>query len=252
MIERVVKTNEATPKCPGVSFFGRTHRSGRYSKGSRCFEEATKTIQGNTIVTIFLVIPLTFGIYNSLNLPELQTEEGKTFCNNILQSVRTRLFPYETRSVARLGTILDPRFKKEGFRSAENAAYAATLLEQEMFSIMKKPQNTSLNVAEISSEKPKQSSTLFGFSSDRVKVREKPITADVIITKRQYLERPDSNTDVDPLLFWKVAGEDPKPNATSCTKILLHSSHLCIKRESVQFDWTIDRESAIKIETQKC
>lgn len=163
-------------------------------------------------MTISLVIPLTFGIYNSLirSLPELQTEEGKTFCTNLLQSVRTRLFPYETRSVARLGTILDARFKKEGFRSAENAACAATVLEQEMFSAMKKleeseTQNASLNVTEETSpEKSQQSSTLLGFLSDRLKAKEKSITADVIITKRQYLERANSNANVDPLLFWKV------------------------------------------------
>ncbi|KAG5898983.1 hypothetical protein JTB14_004702 [Gonioctena quinquepunctata] len=145
MIERVVKTNEALNRsllqlrnAPVPLSLEELTVLEEILKVLSCFEEATKKIQGNTYVTISLVIPLTFGIYNSLisTLPELQTEEGKTFCNNLLQSVRTILFPYETRSVARL---------------------------------------------------------------------------DVIITKRQYLERPKSNTDVDPLLFWKVAGEDLKP-----------------------------------------
>ncbi|KAG5880793.1 hypothetical protein JTB14_010459 [Gonioctena quinquepunctata] len=156
-----------------------------------CFEEATKKFKV-ILLKIISIMDITFF------------------------SVRTRLFPYETRSVARLDTILDASFKKEGFRSVENAARAATLLEQKMFSMMKKideesKQHDSLAVTETSSEEPKQSTTLFGFLSDRSKAKEKSIIADVIITKRQYLERPNSNANVEPLLFWKVAGEDLKP-----------------------------------------
>ncbi|KAL6253788.1 hypothetical protein P5V15_015601 [Pogonomyrmex californicus] len=53
-----------------------------------------------------------------------------------------KLAPYEARLVSRLGTILDPRFKKEGFRNKDNALAAATILEQNMFSFSRKIQES--------------------------------------------------------------------------------------------------------------
>ncbi|CAH1106561.1 unnamed protein product [Psylliodes chrysocephalus] len=105
-----------------------------------CFEEATIKIQGNNYTTISLIIPLTFGIFTYLTkkLLDLTTEDVRKLCLNLLESVKTRLFLYETRSVTRLATILDPRFKKEGFRSSDNANEASSLLGQEMLGILKK------------------------------------------------------------------------------------------------------------------
>lgn len=157
------------------------------------------------------MIPITFGIYSSLSnlLTEIKNAEGQKLCQDLIESIKKRLFPYETRTVAKLATILDPRFKKDGFRTAENATSAATLLEQEMFSITRKisqeqsaAENTSVGEARCS---PENTSSLFGFLNERLKQKAKSITADVILTKRQYLERSNSNEDVDPLLFWKVS-----------------------------------------------
>lgn len=84
-----------------------------------CFEEATNKISGGTYVTISLIIPVSFGIYSNLfnSTPNLTTEAGKQFCAGLIESVKKRLFQYESRSVTRISTILDPRFKKEGLFS---------------------------------------------------------------------------------------------------------------------------------------
>jgi len=60
------------------------------------------------------------------------TSEGKSVRQTLLESIKTRLFPYETRSVPKLATILDPRFKKDGFRTPSNADEAIRQLENEM------------------------------------------------------------------------------------------------------------------------
>lgn len=117
-----------------------------------------------------------------------------------------RLVPYETRSIPRLGTILDPRFKKEGFRSKENASAAATILEHDMFTLSHKIQENKRSVESDNSKKPAPTSTLFfGFLQERLEEKVKSVTTDIIITKRQYLERPNAAEDADPLLFWKVS-----------------------------------------------
>ena len=47
------------------------------------------------------------------------------FYLGFIESVKNRLFVYETRTIPRISIILDPRFKKEGFRLQENVNQAA-------------------------------------------------------------------------------------------------------------------------------
>lgn len=49
------------------------------------------------------------------------------------------------------------------------------------------------------------STVLFAFLQERIEEKVKSVTADIIITKRQYLERQNAAEDTDPLLFWKVS-----------------------------------------------
>lgn len=117
--------------------------------------------------------------------------------------------------MTKIGTIIDPRFKK-GFRSAENALSAATILEQEMYAISRKNTQDCQNMdadagdstftlpLQTKSVKTSTSTSLFSFLENRVSGKVKSVTADVIMTKRQFLERPNSAEDTDPLLFWKV------------------------------------------------
>ncbi|XP_030760535.1 zinc finger BED domain-containing protein 1-like [Sitophilus oryzae] len=164
--------------------------------------------QGSGYVTSSLIIPLSFGIFNFLNSIKPSTEEGKVLSSGLIESVKTRLFPYETRTIAKISTLLDPRFKKEDFRNTENAESAAFLLEKEM-SIIPTASVLTNNSVESNGEPLPSSNienekSLFSFLQERISKKSKSVTKDIIITKRQYLERPNLDQNADPLLFWKM------------------------------------------------
>lgn len=118
------------------------------------------------------------------SLDEMNTDECKILCNRLIESVRKRLFPYELRSPTRLATLLDPRFKKKGFRNIENSTAAATILDQEIFNIMQK----NLNNDSTTTENPSAGGyNLFGFLEKRIESNVKSVTADIINTKRQNM-----------------------------------------------------------------
>ncbi|CAH1108707.1 unnamed protein product [Psylliodes chrysocephalus] len=180
MVERILTTSEALGrtllkirKAPHPLSVDELSILTDSVKVLKCFEEATKKISGSTYTTISLIIPLSFGIYNFLTtvITDLDTEEGKIFCSGLIESVKKRLFPYETRSVTKMGTIIDTRFKKEVFRSTENAASAAAILEQEMQAIYRKNtierQNRDVEQESVS-QNVKKSPSLFSFLENRV------------------------------------------------------------------------------------
>lgn len=171
------------------------------------FDNATEKISGNKYVTVSLIIPITYGIYNYLNAANMCTDLGKMFCQGLIESTRIRLFSYESRTITRISTILDPRFKKDGFRSLENANQASCFLEQEMSQLVKAT-NTKTNPEAEGSEvavlnnSPKLG--LFRFMVEKMQQKSRNHIADTIIIKRQYFERQNLPEDGDPLLFWKV------------------------------------------------
>ncbi|XP_030749250.1 uncharacterized protein LOC115877232 [Sitophilus oryzae] len=123
MIERSLKTNEAISrtllkvrKAPQPLSVDELSILNDVVKVLKCFEEATKKISGGSYVTISLIIPLIFffGIYNFLNavITELDTEEGKLFCSGVIESAKKRIFPYESRNVTKIGTIIDQDLRK--------------------------------------------------------------------------------------------------------------------------------------------
>ncbi|XP_072386859.1 E3 SUMO-protein ligase ZBED1-like [Diabrotica undecimpunctata] len=220
-----------------------------------CFEEATRKISGSTYPTISLIIPLTYGIHNHLAdcSKEMRTEEGKQFCTELQHSVQNRLFNYEKRSITRIATIIDPCFKKEGFYSLENANQANVFLEQEICQILQekkvKRKNTPNGDGETESA-PKKS--LFSFIGQKNQAKVKSNLADAIIVKKEYLKTPNANEDTDPLLFWKVTGEEVNPMAQLCQK------YFCIPDTSVESERTFSRAGAIisdrrsRLKPKKC
>jgi len=57
-----------------------------------CFDEATKKVSSSQCITISLIIPITFGIYNHLNnvLSKITSEKGKMFYLGLIESVKKR------------------------------------------------------------------------------------------------------------------------------------------------------------------
>lgn len=91
------------------------------------FQKGSEKISGGKYVTLSLITPMAYGLYRQVNklLPELQTSQGRNIQIILLESMHKRLSTYEQRTVTRMATILDPRFKKNGFRLNTNAEQAS-------------------------------------------------------------------------------------------------------------------------------
>lgn len=116
----------------------------------------------------------------------------------------TRFSHYETRTVTRIATALDPRFKKDGFFYASNAEQAAKALEQEIASVLSK--NTALPPAPptppatpLEESEPK---FVFSFLQNKLSQKVHTSRSDAIIVIRQNFEKPNEPEDRDPLLYW--------------------------------------------------
>jgi len=96
----------------------------------QCFEEAKKKCSSERI-TGSLPIPITTEIYSCLTEMKPASSQGKALLEELIKGVKARLFPYEERTVSRLATLLDPRLRKEAFRSASNVQQSEILLQQE-------------------------------------------------------------------------------------------------------------------------
>lgn len=171
------------------------------------FEDATQKIGGHKYVTISIIIPMVHGIYFYLSSLRINTEMGKKFCLGLIDSVRKRLFVYETRTIPKISTVLDARFKKEGFRVPENASKAADLLEEEIACNISRQVLTNKDQEQSGEQGDthrQSSSSIFDFLTTKRKDNSRNAKADAIILKRQFLERPNISRDTDPLLFWKV------------------------------------------------
>ncbi|XP_046868625.1 uncharacterized protein LOC124461087 isoform X2 [Drosophila willistoni] len=118
----------------------------------------------------------------------------------LLDSIVKRLSPYEKKSATRMATILDPRFKKIGFQHMSNAEQAAHCFENELTALMNKDSSNDTNVEPISTNKD----PLFDYIGNKARSMARNTRSDAIIAKRQYLERPLSQQDVDPLLWMKT------------------------------------------------
>ncbi|XP_053966175.1 E3 SUMO-protein ligase ZBED1-like [Anastrepha ludens] len=166
------------------------------------FHQISERICGGTYVTISLIIPLTYGLYRKiLSLsPQLQTQEGETMKNILLESISKRLSTYEERIVTRIATIIDPRFKRDGFQQIVNAEEAEKLLENELVNCTSEeiPINADLDLS------TKTQDSFLDFLDHRANDKRGNARSNAIIVKRQYLERALAPQDMDPLLWIKV------------------------------------------------
>lgn len=138
------------------------------------FNEATTKICGN-YVTSSLVIPLVCGIHKNLLSQKPATPEGNIILKSVIESVTKRLFPFEERTIPLLSTLLDPRMKKEAFRSTHNAEAAISLLKSEMShhenSLILLNEDTTCE--DDGSQSNLTSSSLFSFMRERINSKKK-------------------------------------------------------------------------------
>lgn len=186
------------------------------------FEEATNQISGENYVTVSLIIPLVVGIHTSLqNLAAtLKCSVTKNLHSKLLASVIKRLFPYETRIVPRVATLLDPRLKKLAYLNSENANQAQLYVQKELGYLIQNQKaqagasqeirldpTPSTSTAEPSTSTAGAGSTsnLFSFLSQRISASHQTstTTSDAIISVRQYLESKQlPMRTTNPIEYW--------------------------------------------------
>ncbi|XP_068083580.1 E3 SUMO-protein ligase ZBED1-like [Anabrus simplex] len=174
------------------------------------FEVATRKLSGEYI-TVSIVIPIAFEVYNEVIKVEVNIETAKGMKKTLIEGVKLRLFPYEERTTCRLATLLDPRLEKEAFQSNENCKAAVTILQNELPSHVKNIHHCSesgLNEtdAEDTKKREEDGSIQFSFMEDRLREKKRTRVVNTIILLRQYLERPNASSD--PLIYWKLTGEE--------------------------------------------
>lgn len=134
--------------------------------------------------------------------PNLKSSEGVSACEYLVDNIITRLSKYEERSLPRVATLIDPRFKKQGFRSPFNAGYAEKLLKNELADIKTTPDSV-LHAAEPPPA-PQKKQSLFQFVQQNIEELPKTRRADAILDLRQYLCIKHSDENTNALEYWKV------------------------------------------------
>ncbi|XP_070132602.1 E3 SUMO-protein ligase ZBED1-like [Drosophila bipectinata] len=164
------------------------------------FDGATNRVSGSTYETVSLIIPVSADIHHRLT----SMNEGIEVRIALLEGVNQRLFKYESRSVTKVATILDPRFKKEGFRSRSTADLAVEAIKNEL-SGMAKTLVPTLDQSEPSTHT--ESVAFFSFMQSKIASKVKTPRSDAIIALRQYLENPHVSPNISPIDFWSHATE---------------------------------------------
>ncbi|XP_058985453.1 E3 SUMO-protein ligase ZBED1-like [Musca domestica] len=169
------------------------------------FDAATVQTSSSAAVTISLVVPLTCGIFKSLDelKSTMKTSEGHQACIFLLERIKKRLFPYEERTVTRLGTVLDPRFKKEGFLFPSNADGGTQFLQNVLSGMNKNNTMEQDNLEPSCSKNIHQSSQppLLKFVGNKIASKVRSHQVGAIISLRQYFE--NAALEIDPLQYWK-------------------------------------------------
>ncbi|XP_034490592.1 uncharacterized protein LOC117794182 [Drosophila innubila] len=156
----------------------------------------------------------------------------------MLESIKKRLSIYEPHTVTRIATILDPRFKKDGFQLNANAEQAASFLENDLVNLgnldqFEDPDNLSVEASTTTKD------PLFDFLNQRCATKKRNVRSDAIIIKRQYLERDIAIQEMDPLLWIKVKQAD-----FPLLKSLMFK-YLCIPATSVESERVFSKAGQI-------
>jgi zinc finger BED domain-containing protein 1 (E3 SUMO-protein ligase ZBED1) len=180
------------------------------------FDTCTTAISGEQYVTISLVIPLLKGL--SLKMVEFENANFSDAARNVIQHMKTsineKLKLFESRSACIIATLLNPHFKKVGFKTDTDAERAITCVQREYSSYLSSRQNITASVSEntaigessmeddsCTSKKSKLDS-LLSYIDLYQNTEVHSATADAIVDLRQYLEKPLLSRTEYPIEYW--------------------------------------------------
>lgn len=180
------------------------------------FDICSTAISGEGYVTISLIIPLIKGL--SLKIVEFENENFTEAARNVIQHMKTsindKLKPFESRSACIIATLLNPHFKKVGFKTDTDVERAISYVQKEYSSYLSSIQNMKASAAEstatgesslehdpVTSKKSKLDS-LLSFIDVHQNNAIHSVTADAIIDVRQYLAKPLLSRTNSPIEYW--------------------------------------------------
>lgn len=171
------------------------------------FESCTVAISGEKYVTISLIIPLLKGLCLRFvefeNTPHF-SESARNVISIMKTSFNNKLRSFENRSACIIATLLNPHFKKAGFKTAADAERATNLVQKEYsLFLSSKKRNESETVEGLNEDIPQKKSKLqsllyFVDQSNETQ----SVTADAIVDLRQYLEKPKLPMAECPSEYW--------------------------------------------------
>ncbi|KAH8344489.1 hypothetical protein KR084_006217, partial [Drosophila pseudotakahashii] len=169
-------------------------------------DDATKKISANDSVTISLILPLTCGLLKNImeSCQNMKTVEGTFIGEYLLERLVHRLKSYEEMPLLKKATLLDPRFKKEGFKSLSIADEAAAELKREVELIEK----GTLEVSSSNLSSPQSPSLLgkrdiFGFLKSAVLKKSIQVEEGHIL--EQYFRQINISTAKNPIQYWEMS-----------------------------------------------
>nr|XP_017035011.2 E3 SUMO-protein ligase ZBED1-like [Drosophila kikkawai] len=243
MVQRILATNEhistvllSTPKAPQPFSAEEIFILEDLSNILEPFEHATRSISTEKNVSISILIPLICELNKKMIdiKPKIKTTEGISIFDYLTARMPERFAHYEVRTVPRVATILDPRFKKDGFLSQSNADQAAKALENELFNTLSKTQHDPPTPPNPEPEKKN-----FTFLQQKVAVKTKSARTDAIIALRQYLEAPNSPENVEPLAFYKMC-----PDSMDAMKSIA-KQYFCVPASSTASERTFSKAGQV-------
>ncbi|XP_050322582.1 E3 SUMO-protein ligase ZBED1-like [Bactrocera neohumeralis] len=226
MMQRILETNEAisrvllkTPKSLPPFTADEITLIKELVEILNPFQDATVSVSADTKVTISLIIPTCCELRKQIfEMNSFISPEAKLVVDYLRVRMAERFSQYEERTATRLATILDPRFKKDGFLQPSNAEQAKKALELEVSTFLSKttprPQPTP--------PQPKR----FSFMSQKLEDKVKSNKADAIILLRQYFETAHEAEEVNPLDYWKEHTKDTTALA------ILSKKYFCVPASS--------------------
>lgn len=168
-------------------------------------EKLCKTINGDKIVTISKVIPLTHCLAEELTNTKTLTEIGTETKVLILSEIEEQFGQLENHPVYSIATLLDPRFKKIHFRD-KNATTNAVERLQEM---LKDYEEEAVVVEEAENEDEEEINVddpLFRYHKQKLAAKRAKLDGldeRLSLALKNYLQEPLANyAKTDPITYW--------------------------------------------------
>lgn len=134
------------------------------------------------------------------------------FHEKILQFIEEKLIHYEQRTISKVATLIDPRFKKVGFRSQVNYEEAVNIIQNLLAGQLKNINQIEENVGQTSFDTGNQNETntknnditksIFSFIQNFS--QSSTINVDNIVLTRNYLSCPNISLSEEPLQYLKT------------------------------------------------